>query len=68
MYVAAFLDRSVNCRIHFSTHSEAYILGVNLSTTYEGLMTLPEALRVLTRSQVKIALRKSGIWADSPRS
>ena len=46
MYVAAFLDRSVNCRIYFLTHSEAYILGVNLSTSYKRLMTLLEALRV----------------------
>lgn len=39
MYVAAFLDPSVNCRTCFSTPSEAYIFGgkpqYRLRTTYD---------------------------------
>lgn len=61
MYVAGLLDTSVNCRSCFSTPTETYILEENLSSTYERLCDFDRGVAYLIQSQVKMALRNSGI-------
>lgn len=61
VYFTDSLDTLVNRFTCFSTPTEAYILKVNLSITYEPLYDFARGFACLIRSQVKIALRNSGI-------